>query len=186
MQSSHQAQKMTLRNDSEKKSWVGRDLGDWGQQTWFSSFHFTFSHSDTISCFLCLRMKTAGLRTHRPIFGGKRQWNAKNVCCLQCCHDAHACSRPARLRLTGTKKILYGVLLWFYSVIIIILTFTLNFFLTCDTQGQDVSPVAMRSSWTRWTGSIISISLGLHWNPERRTEKLQIDLRNLLKGYVIV
>lgn len=124
---------------SEKKSWVGWNLGDWGQQTWFSSFHFTFSHSDTISCFLCLRMKKAGLRTRRPIFGGKRQWNAKNVCCLQCCHDAHACSHPARRRLTGKKKILYGVLFWSYSIIIIILTFTLNFFLTCDTQGQYVS-----------------------------------------------
>lgn len=29
-------------------------------------------------------------------------------------------------------------------------------------------------------------NIGLHCNPERRTEKLQIDLRNRLKGYVIV
>lgn len=157
---------------SEKKSWVGRDLGDWGQQTWFSSFHFTFSHSDNISRFLCLRMKKAGLRTHRPIFGGKRQWNAKNVCCLQRCCDAHARSRPAWLRLTGKKKILYRALFWFYSIIIIVLTFTLNFFLASATQGQYVSPVAMRSSRTRWTGSIITISFGLHCNPEWRTEKL--------------
>lgn len=175
------------RSERQKTSWVGRDLGDWGQQTWFSSFHFTFSHSDTISRFLCLRMKKAGLRTHRPIFGGKRQWNAKNVCCLQCCHDAHACSRPAWLRLKGKKKILYGALFWFwFSIIVIILIFTLNFFPDCDAQGQYVSPVAMRSSRTRWTGSLITISIGLHCNPVLRTEKLQIDLRTRLKGYNIV
>lgn len=48
--------------------------------------------------------KKAGPQTRRTIFGGKRHSNAKNVCCLQCCHGAHACSRPAWLRLTGGKK----------------------------------------------------------------------------------
>lgn len=51
----------------------------------------------------------------------------------------------------------------------------------CDTQGHYVSPDAARSSQTRGTGSVITVSLVHHCNPEGTVIVVMLNVAHVLQ-----
>lgn len=158
MRSLHQAQKMTVRNDRVRRK---ADLAH------FISLSPTAIPSHA-SCVYEWRRPGCGL------MGPFLEENVSEMPKMFAAYNVATMPTPALVRLDydwqGKRR--FSMELCCDSTQLLSSFWHLHeTFLACDAQGQYVSPVAMRSSRTRWTGSIISISLSLHCNPERRTEK---------------